>query len=794
MEDYVENWFKLVEQSCRKQDYSEELRDLRQAVRFGDAHAMYILGQMYEYGEGVKKDYKKAKSYYGKAAVRGHVNAMYELGHIHDSCCWHGIRKRRDFEKAEYWYKRAANKGSIEAKYKLDPDGDYYLYDFGGLAKPAKAYSSYDERLFREAYAGDADAMYELGTRYEYENSYYGDPCFQHAIEWYFKAARKGLKCAINKLVDLCYLGKKMTKYLGDIVECNLKAAASGNEIAMLNLGRMYYYGENVAKDYSKAFKWFNEAAGRGNAIGMYQIGYMYYYGLGVKQDYTKAFERFHKLFITYRLTTYEHEDISRKEKLKALLLAGCSLGKMYEYGKGVCQDYEKARALYSLASNAGSTEAEYRLGRMEAVYGFNLLTAYSYREAAEGRYLNYPNNDIYVEGYAQAGYELAKMYEKGLVNDRDEEWWLEQGIKSNDEKAFYWYFRAARNGSLDAEYIKAEWYFTGRGTKKDCRKAFYCYSKAAEAGHAMAMYKVGRMYECGFGVKADYKKASLWYRRAVEKGLPDGMYALGEIYFWGLGVKVYYPKALVWYRKAAAKGSADAQYMLGYMSERGIGVGQDYDEAVKWYQKAAASGHAMAVKSIGDAYFRGDGREQNYSIALNWYKSAANLGQAEAAYMVGLMYEKGWGTTANHKTAVEWYKKACKIKGSESVFAREAWKGNARRNFASCLKAAEAGNADAMYALGRMFDYSLIKEPDSISAFRWYIKAASAGNKEAVNALLCLCKLCLCNWVSKPDQGCEDKLLQALLEEKEAMRSSGKAQGNVRNIEEDLRNVTIRY
>lgn len=785
MEDYVESWFKLVEQSCREQDYSEELYDLRQAVSFGDAQAMYILGQMYEYGEGVKKDYAKAKSYYGKAAFKGHVNAMYELGHMYEG--WHNSIEISDYEKSRYWYKRAAKKGSIEAKYKLDPDGDYFLYDVGGLAKPARRGSSYDEKLFREAYAGDPYAMYELGTRYENGKIRYNGcgrktkekPNFTLAAEWYFKAARKGAECAIIKLVELNYQGKEMPKYCGDIVECNLKAVASGNEIAMLNLGNMYYCGKNVAKDYLKAFTWFNEAAGRENAIGMYKTGYMYYYGLGVKQDYTKAFDRFHKLFITHRLTTYEHEDISRKEKLKALLLAGCSLGKMYEYGKGVCQDYEKARSLYSLASNAGSAEATYRLGKMYAE-GHWVEQDYSMACSLYSRAAR--------KGHAKAGYEAAKLYEKGLGSEpviMEGIWRLDvKMLTENDEKAFYWYKKAAWNGSLDAWYMEAECCFTGRGTERDYGKAFDCYCKAADAGHPMAMYKVGRMYECGLGVDVDYKKASFWYRWAVEKGLPEGMYALGEIYFWGLGVKVYYPRALAWYRKAAAKGSADAQYMLGYMRERGIGIGQDYDEAFKWYKKAADAGQPRAVKAIGDAFFRGECVEQNYRAALNWYESAANLGQAEAAYMTGLMYEKGWGVPADHKTAVKWYKIACKIKGSESVFAREAWKGNARRNFASCLKAAEAGNADAMYALGRMFDYSLIKEPDSISAFRWYIKAASAGNKKAANALLCLCKHCLCNWVNKPDQGCEDKLLQTLLEEKVIMQASGKAQGNVRNIE----------
>ena len=430
MEDYVECWFKLVEQSCREQDYSEELRDLRQAVRFGDAHAMYILGQMYEYGEGVKKDYKKAKSYYGKAAIRGHVNAMYELGQIHDSCCWHGIRKRCDSQKAKYWYKRAAKKGSIEAKYKLNPYGDYYLYDFGGLAKPARA---------------------------DYENVFLN--VYSHQTTNFVKQRDRDLR-------------KKTMENRREVLE---NKARSGNDEAMYNLGRMFFYGIEAEKNYKTAFKWYERSANEGNVAALYKIGYMYYNGLGVDKDYKNAYSCFLKIAqgTAFKGTIIkrdlyscflEHyfrgspQDTARKEEIclewvrikssdgylvrtmpvkEPLWTAKRNLGKMCKLGLGVDKNYSKAMKWYL--------------------------------EAAE-------------DDCAEAMYEVGKMHEQG------------QGTEKNYVSAFNWYLKAAQKYHTDAMYMVGECYFQGRGVVKNYTEAKKWYEQAAFAGNTDAGAKVSMM------------------------------------------------------------------------------------------------------------------------------------------------------------------------------------------------------------------------------------------------------------------------------------------------------------
>lgn len=61
---------------------SEEVRNLKKAYEKGSVDAAFQIGELYYIGQGVKKDLKKAKEYYTKAAEADHENAQLKLGLI----------------------------------------------------------------------------------------------------------------------------------------------------------------------------------------------------------------------------------------------------------------------------------------------------------------------------------------------------------------------------------------------------------------------------------------------------------------------------------------------------------------------------------------------------------------------------------------------------------------------------------------------------------------------------------------------------------------------------------------
>ena len=60
------------EQAFRKGDYERSFELWKPLAETGDSNAIYYLGLHYYLGLGVKKDHNSARTWYEKAAVKGH--------------------------------------------------------------------------------------------------------------------------------------------------------------------------------------------------------------------------------------------------------------------------------------------------------------------------------------------------------------------------------------------------------------------------------------------------------------------------------------------------------------------------------------------------------------------------------------------------------------------------------------------------------------------------------------------------------------------------------------------------
>ena len=97
------------------QDKAEAVVWYRRAAEQGDARAQYTLGGMYFYGEGVAEDRAQAIVWFRKAAVQGDAEAQYNLGMIFRN----GYGIPEDREQATFWFEKAAEQGNDNARQAL---------------------------------------------------------------------------------------------------------------------------------------------------------------------------------------------------------------------------------------------------------------------------------------------------------------------------------------------------------------------------------------------------------------------------------------------------------------------------------------------------------------------------------------------------------------------------------------------------------------------------------------------------------------------------------------------------
>ena len=65
-------------------------------------------------------------------------------------------------------------------------------------------------------------------------------------------------------------------------------------------------------------------------------------------------------------------------------------------------------------------------------------------------------------------------------------------------------------------------------GLQQDNEKAFEWWKKAAKQGVAHAQCNLGFMYHNGHGVDVNYKKAIEWYEKAAKQGYAEAQSDLG--------------------------------------------------------------------------------------------------------------------------------------------------------------------------------------------------------------------------------------------------------------------------
>ncbi|KAI8878076.1 HCP-like protein, partial [Backusella circina FSU 941] len=187
--------------------------------------------------------------------------------------------------------------------------------------------------------------------------------------------------------------------------------------------------------------------------------------------------------------------------------LALYHLGRLYEVGRGVNQDYSEAIKYYQIASNIGNADSLYRLG---AIYqdgkGVEQNTKNAidyYTQAAE-------------KGNNMAQYTLGRLYEEGKL------------LSKNIPEAVKWYSISNSQGNENAQKRLHDYFDELYPSGSFYSRWFQILSRISEISNnrndnqnnellGSVHFKLGHMYFYGYGSKLDYKKALECFRKSTK-------------------------------------------------------------------------------------------------------------------------------------------------------------------------------------------------------------------------------------------------------------------------------------
>lgn len=109
--------------------------------------------------------------------------------------------------------------------------------------------------------------------------------------------------------------------------------------------------------------------------------------------------------------------------------------------------------------------------------------------------------------GFDTAQYKLGQFYYYGI------------GVDINYSEALKWFMKAALQGHKEAQAVVGLCYYHGRGVPKDLKECFSWVHRAASQGEMSAQVLLASLYQTGGGVNKNIKEAIIWYEKAAKQG-----------------------------------------------------------------------------------------------------------------------------------------------------------------------------------------------------------------------------------------------------------------------------------
>ena len=171
---------------------------------------------------------------------------------------------------------------------------------------------------------------------------------------------------------------------------------------------------------------------------------------------------------------------------------------------------------------------------------------------------------------------------------------------KSNSNNNAEALLEFAEKGDIQSQLSLATAYFNGKTITQDLQKAFYWYGKAADQGSPVAQFFMAYFYKTGKAVPQDYEAAFKWYMKSAEQGYVDSQYFTGYYYEKGRGIRQDFKRSFYWYSRAAKQGDGISQYRLANAYFHGWGVAQNIQQSYFW-ARLAENNHVGGANELAE-------------------------------------------------------------------------------------------------------------------------------------------------------------------------------------------------
>ncbi len=597
-EDDEESYFysqKALEAGCRKakailaahcilgnvvpRDIPLAEQYLRDCMAENDTCAYCLMGDFVFQKVFPDIEWASFADYFKKAFDLGEPTAMLHLAERYNFLC--------EPEQADYWYQQASAAGVpgveeskakfTEENYQERRQNIINFYTNTGM------YDKVIALVNRDLAAGDDSARWPKAMVYAQGlgNEAYGRD-LPRALNLYEKLAEEGEPHADFMLGLLYYSAEELNNPQKSLRYIQ-KAADEGHPNAMFVLATNYLndpetrtnpdYDFGLEKDEALGMELLQKAAEGDDPNALFSLHLCYSLGKHLEQDDKKAFEL-----------------LERSNNLDVTPEKVSLLGEMYEFGRGVELDYEKAATYCQWATLNGDVHAAYHLAMM-------------YR-CGIGVEPDEEKADILVN----RAHELQRWQEYGIIP-------LTAALAE------------AEKGDPAAMFQLGNRYHQGDGVEQDMEKAVEWWKKASDKGEIPATHNLGVYYQ----TIDDIPNAKKYLEISVSAGYIDSYFNLALCYLRHAAEGDNVQKGIDLLEEAAEKGHTDSQWRLFGIYYDGTVVTKDFDKARYWLEKCLETDYPKAHYAMAASLAQGTLYPEDLDKALEHWRKAVELGCHDA-------------------------------------------------------------------------------------------------------------------------------------------------------------------